>query len=70
MAAKARAKARANTARSAIFFICESPFFVEVELLNCTNCNPVRNQEPSSAGALNSGLASEVSGLQLDLVIA
>src|SRR6476646_8039141 len=27
-------------------------FRVEVELLNCINCNPIRNQEPSPASAL------------------
>ena len=41
-------------------------------MLNCINCNPVpkRNEEPSSLGALNSGLTSADSGLQLDLEIA
>jgi hypothetical protein len=29
-----------------------------------------RNEEPSSGGALNSGLASEASGLQVNLEIA
>ena len=44
-------------------------FFVEAELLNCVNCNPVPpwNLEPSSQGALNSRLNSAASGLQLDL---
>src|SRR6266700_7669878 len=44
-------------------------FFVKAGLLNYFNCNPVpaRNQEPSSRGALKSGLASADSGLPLDL---
>jgi hypothetical protein len=47
-------------------------FFVQTWIVDCINCNPVpnRNQEPSSRGALNSGLASADSGLQLDLEIA
>ena len=46
--------------------------FVEVGLLNCIDCNPVPRgtQKPSSRGALNSGLTSADSGLQLDLEIA
>ncbi|PYV72563.1 MAG: hypothetical protein DMG96_25815 [Acidobacteria bacterium] len=47
-------------------------FFVEVGLLNCFNCNPVPHGTGNhpSRGALNSGLPSADSGLQLDLEIA
>ena len=41
-------------------------------MVHCIDCNPAprRNQEPSSQGALNGGLTSADSGLQLDLEIA
>jgi hypothetical protein len=42
-------------------------FFVEAGLVNCINCNPVPR---GTQGALNSGLPSVDSGLQLDLEIA
>jgi len=47
-------------------------FSVEVGLLNCINRNPAPRgpKEPSSRGALNSGLTAADSGLQLDLEIA
>ncbi len=55
-----------------IILLCFIFNFSFVVLLNCINCNPVprRNQEPSSRGALNSGLTSADSGLQLNLEIA
>src|ERR1700730_9539300 len=47
-------------------------FFVQVGLLTALQLlsSSARNQEPPSRGALNSGLTSDDSGLQLDLEIA
>jgi hypothetical protein len=67
----------AETTGRLIFLSAELSYFlfslfVEAELLNCMNCNPVPrgSQEPSTQGALNSGLTSADSGFQLDLEIA
>ena len=44
-------------------------FLAAVGLFNC-NPGPCGNEEPSSQGALNSGLTSADSGFQFDLEIA
>jgi hypothetical protein len=44
--------------------------FINVFLFEIDCSKSARNEEPSSRGALNSGLASGDSGLQLDLEIA
>jgi hypothetical protein len=70
-----RTKASRNCGRPIDFLRCRVViFFVFIFLLRVTCIkllsSSARNQEPSSRGALNSGLTSADSGLQLDSEIA